>query len=466
MGKFAQRWFLPLLYLTDNWISRAGLFLLLSATVFWIFLTGASAASGYLGILQFVALPVAFFAGLSLVPIGISMQRRKEAPDHQLHLPEKIELANPRIRRLIIFVGSATFVNLVIGGALTYSTVRYMESPNFCGTACHVMAPEHMAYQVGSHAQVKCVECHIGEGAGNFIRAKLNGTRQLYLILAGSYSRPIPSPPHALKPASETCENCHSRNHDFGNKLWRRTQFADNGDRLETALMLNLGGAEGKGIHGAHMGRGLKIDYEAADAKRDKILGLRVTKGGQVTEFATSDFSSGKVKSSFRRHMDCLDCHNRPAHEFELPDRAVDKAMTEGLLPQTIPFFRKAALEVLGGKYASHAEAEKLLPAQLVGYYQKNQPGVLNTHKAELEKASLFLLTLYQRNVSPEMKVTWGTYPQHLGHTDSPGCFRCHGDELKPKTQGKAITQDCDACHKVIGVEEKDLKALQELGGL
>ncbi len=96
MGKFAQRWFLPLLYLTDNWISRAGLFLLLSATVFWIFLTGASAASGYLGILQFVALPVAFFAGLSLVPIGISMQRRKEAPDHQLHLPEKkVSLQTP-----------------------------------------------------------------------------------------------------------------------------------------------------------------------------------------------------------------------------------------------------------------------------------------------------------------------------------------------------------------------------------
>lgn len=465
MGRFAQRWFLPLLYLTDNWISRAGLFLLLSATVFWIFLTGASAASGYLGILQFVALPVAFFVGLSLVPIGISMQRRREAPDHHLHLPQKIELGNPKIRRLIVFVGVATFVNLVIGGALTFSTVHYMESTNFCGTACHVMTPEYLAYQAGSHAQVKCVECHIGEGAGNAIRAKLNGTRQLYLILAGSYSRPIPSPPHALKPASETCENCHSRNHDFGNKLWRRTQFADNGDRLETALLLKLGGAEGKGIHGAHLGRGLKIDYDAADVKREKILALRVTKGGEVSEFATSDFSNGKAKAVLSRQMDCLDCHNRPAHEFELPDRTVDRAMTEGQLPQSIPLFRKAALAVLGGKYASHEEAAKLLPGALQAYYEKNKPEVLNRSKAELENASKFLLAVYQRNIFPEMKISWGTYPQHLGHTDSPGCFRCHGDELKPKASGKAITQDCDACHKVLGVEEKDLKAIQELGG-
>ena len=183
MGKLTRRWVLPLLYLTDNWISRSGLFLILTAMVLWIFLTGASAASGYIGILQFVALPAAFFAGLILVPVGISLQRKKEAPDHPPHLPQTIELSNPKVRRFLLFVSAATFVNLVVGGALTFQTVHYMESNNFCGTACHVMQPEHMAFQAGSHAQVKCVECHIGEGAGNAIRAKLNGTRQLFLNL-------------------------------------------------------------------------------------------------------------------------------------------------------------------------------------------------------------------------------------------------------------------------------------------
>ncbi len=465
MGKFAQRWLLPVLYLTDNWISRTGFFFVLSAMVLWIFLTGASEASGYLGILQFVALPAAFFLGLLLVPIGISMQRRREAPDHQIHWPEKIELSNPKIRRFLVFIAGATFVNLVIGGALTYQAVHYMESTNFCGTACHVMDPEHRAYQAGSHAQVKCVACHIGEGAGNAIRAKLNGTRQLFLVMTGGYNRPIPSPPHALKPASETCENCHSRNHDYGNRLWRRTQFDDQGERLETALLLKLGGAEGQGIHGAHMGRGLSIDYDAADPKRETILAVRVTKGGQTDTYESADFSSGKAKAAFSRRMDCLDCHNRPAHEFENPERAIDLAMTQGRLPQSIPFFRRAALEVLAKDYASKPDPSKAIAEELNRYYRLHQPAALATHASTLGQASQELATLHRRNVFPEMKITWGTYPQHVGHTASPGCFRCHGDDLKAKTPGKAITQDCEACHKVLGVEEKNLKAIQELGG-
>ncbi len=464
MGKLVQRWFLPVLYLTDNWISRIGLFFVLSSTVLWIFLTGASAASGYLGILQFVALPVTFFGGLVLIPVGISLQRKREAPDHQLHFPEKIELTNPRVRRFLVFVAAATFVNLVVGGALTYQTVHYMESNNFCGTACHVMGPEHAAFQAGSHAQVKCVECHIGEGVGNTIRAKLNGTRQLFLVMTGGYSRPIPAPPHNLKPASETCENCHSRNHDYGNKLWRRTSFDDSGEQLDTALMLKLGGAEGNGIHGAHMGKGLSIDYQAADDKREKILDVKVTRNGQVTQYSTDDFTAGKAKAALSRRMDCLDCHNRPAHQYEQPDRAIDTMMAAGKLPARLPMFRKAALEVLKADYPV-ATVTTDLPGRLLAFYQKNQPGVFASSKADLNKAGQELLALYQRNVFPAMNVKWGSYPQHIGHTDSPGCFRCHGEELKSKTPGKSITQDCEACHKVIGVEEKNLKALQELGG-
>lgn len=465
MGKLTQRWLLPILYFTDNWISRIGLALVLTATVLWIFLTGASAASGYLGILQFVALPVAFFAGLALIPVGISLQRRREAPDHQLHLPEKVELTDPKVRRFLVFVAGATFINLVIGGALTYETVHYMESNNFCGTACHVMGPEHMAFNAGSHAQVKCVECHIGEGAGNAIRAKLNGTRQLFLILSGGYNRPIPSPPHALKPASETCENCHSRNHDYGERLWRRTSFDDNGERLETALMLKLGGAEGKGIHGAHMGKGLSVEYLAADDKRERILAVKWSRDGKVQQFESPDYTSGKVKAVFSRKMDCLDCHNRPAHEFVTPEREVDKMMASGLLPQSLPLFRKAALEVLKADYPTGA-ADAGIPSKLLAYYQKNQPGLYTSQQAELKKAGAELATLYARNVFPAMNIKWGSYPQHTGHTDSPGCFRCHGEELKSTTTpGKTINQDCEACHKVLGVEEKNLKAIQELGG-
>ncbi|MFN8813991.1 MAG: NapC/NirT family cytochrome c [Acidobacteriota bacterium] len=465
MGKLTQRWLLPILYLTDNWISRAGLALVLTATVLWIFLTGASAASGYLGILQFVALPAAFFAGLLLIPAGMSRQRRKQAPGHALHLPEKIELNDPKVRRFLVFVAAATMTNLVIGGALTYETVQYMESNNFCGTACHVMGPEHLAFGAGSHAQVKCVDCHIGEGAGNAIRAKLNGTRQLLLIVSGGYSRPIPSPPHELKPAAETCENCHSRNHDYGERLWRRTSFDDNGGKLETALMLKLGGAEGKGIHGAHMGQGLRIEYQAADQKRERILAVQWSRGGKAEAYTAPDYAAGKVKAVLSRAMDCLDCHNRPAHEFVSPEREVDRLMAAGELPQTLPLFRKAALAALKADYPG-ASADAGISSKLLSYYQRKQPGIYWSRQAELKKAGAVLSALYQRNVFPAMNIAWGSYPQHTGHTDSPGCFRCHGEELKStSTPGKTITQDCEACHKVLGVEEKNLKAIQELGG-
>ncbi len=451
MGKFTRRWVLPVLYFTDNWLSRVGIFLLLSATVLWIFLTGASAASGYLGILQFVALPAAFFLGLVLVPLGISLQRRRESPDHRV-LPDKVDLGNRRVLRFLLFVGGATCANLIIGGALTYQTVHYMETTNFCGTACHVMAPEFAAYQAGAHAQVKCVECHIGEGTGNAIRAKVNGTRQLFLVTTGGYQRPIPSPPHDLKAASETCENCHSPKHDFGNRLWRRTQFDDAGERLETALMLKLGA-----IHRAHQ----SVSYAAADERRSRMLAVRVNRGGQARDYATDGYRAGKEIAVFSRAMDCLDCHNRPAHEFENPERAVDRMMVDGRLPQRLPLFRKAALEALRVEYAPGAAATAL-PARLLSYYEKHQP---SAPRDALANASRELVNLYERNVFPAMKIGWGTYPLHLGHTDSPGCFRCHGDELKPKAPGLAITQDCEACHKVIGVEEKDLKVIQELGG-
>ena len=46
------------------------------------------------------------------------------------------------------------------------------------------------------------------------------------------------------------------------------------------------------------------------------------------------------------------------------------------------------------------------------------------------------------------MRVTWGTYPNHIGHVDSPGCFRCH-DESHTTTDGKVISQDCELCHSI-----------------
>lgn len=457
MPSLVQRWLRPLLYFSDNLISRLGLLLVLTAMVLWIFLTGASAASGYLGILQFVALPAMFFAGLVLIPLGISIVKRRMAPDHQLHLPEKVDLANPKVRNFLVFVAVATGVNLVIGGSLSYSAVHYMESNNFCGTACHqVMGPEFRAYAVGNHTNVKCVACHVGEGAGNMVKAKLNGTRQLLLVLTGGYSRPIPAPFHGLKDAQETCLNCHQATHDFGEKLWQTAKFNDAGERLDTVMLMKLGGGStGKGIHGAHLAADVSIEYDAADEKRSSIVRVRYRKGAETREYAKSG------TGVFTRRMDCLDCHNRPAHAMKTAERAVDDAFVEGRLSTGVPKLRGAALDVLKQSYATSREASGAIPQRLVAYFEKNDAATLGARRSDIDKAGMVLKELFATNVSPEMKLAWGTYPIHIGHTESPGCFRCHGDELKTKG-GQTITQDCEACHKALAVEEKNPKVFKE----
>lgn len=451
MATKVQRWLLPLLYLSDNWISRLGILLVTSATVLWIFLTGASEASGYLGILQFVALPAMFFAGLFLIPFGISLRRKQMAPDHHLHWPEKIELGNAKVRNFLVFVAVATGVNLLIGGSLSYTAVHYMESNNFCGTACHqVMGPEFRAYAAGNHNNVKCVSCHVGEGATNMVKAKLNGTRQLLMVMTGGYSRPIPAPFHGLKDAKETCLNCHTATHDFGERLWRSGKFDDAGQKLETVLLMKLGGGStAKGIHGAHLAPDVDITYDAADEKRTKIVRVRYTKGTELKEYGAAG------PAVFTRRMDCLDCHNRPAHAMQSAERAVDEAMLSGKVASHVLQMRTAALDVLKQGYATSNEAASALPGRLVAFYEKNAPAELAAKRAEIDRAGAVLKEIFATNVSPEMKIGWGTYPNHIGHTDSPGCFRCHGDELKTRT-GQTITQDCEACHKALAVEEKN----------
>jgi hypothetical protein len=56
--------------------------------------------------------------------------------------------------------------------------------------------------------------------------------------------------------------------------------------------------------------------------------------------------------------MQCVDCHNRPAHAFETPDRAVDDAIARGkLLSSRLPFVKKIGLELIKGDYKSEEEA-------------------------------------------------------------------------------------------------------------
>jgi hypothetical protein len=158
-----------------------------------------------------------------------------------------------------------------------------------------------------------------------------------------------------------------------------------------------------------------------------------------------------------------MDCHNRPSHTFEMPERAVDRAMTEGRISPDLPFVKKQVVAMLKTSYPDRETASAKIADGIVTFYRTGYPDVYRSHRGQVEAAGDQAREIYLRNVYPAMKIGWGTYPNNLGHEDFLGCFRCHDGSHQSK-DGKVITQDCDACHAVLAQDESNPKILTELG--
>ena len=161
--------------------------------------------------------------------------------------------------------------------------------------------------------------------------------------------------------------------------------------------------------------------------------------------------------------MQCVDCHNRAAHTFETAERAVDGAITGGEIPADLPFVKKTGLALIQAQYGSAEEASAKISSALTDFYRQKYPAVFAQRASDVTRAGRALGAIYSRNVFPDLKVTWGTYPNNLGHTDYPGCFRCHDGSHVSKTND-SITQDCAACHNVVAAEETSPEILKTLG--
>ncbi|HYM09915.1 MAG TPA: NapC/NirT family cytochrome c [Bryobacterales bacterium] len=471
-GRFRDR-LAPLVYLSNNWLSRIGVVLVNAAVIFWIFLLPSNlsgeVANPYFGILAFLLLPGAFFAGLALIPAGLFLRLRRERRQgvYPANFPP-LDLKHAELRKLLSFVGLATIANGVIATQVSYRAVTYMETVSFCGQTCHtVMQPEFAAYQNSPHARVECVKCHIGPGASWFVRSKLSGVGQVFAVMFNTYDRPIPTPVRNLRPARETCETCHWPQKFGSDRLRILTKFADDeaNTATRTVLLMHIGGPGNHeaGIHGIHLGQGVTIEYAPADASRQTIPWVSYTDGaGRKTVYEAAEAKPETARRLPRRVMDCVDCHNRPTHTFEMPEAAADRALAAGDIPAALPFARKQSVEILKKPYASRAEAARLIPGTLEQYYQDKHPEVYAQRRAEIARAAQAVLAIYDRNVFPAMKVTWGSYPNNLGHTDFPGCFRCHDDQHS-SADGKKITQDCGACHNLLAMDEASPKILNDL---
>jgi len=121
-------------------------------------------------------------------------------------------------------------------------------------------------------------------------------------------------------------------------------------------------------------------------------------------------------------------------------------------------------MELLKVTYASNEEAVRTIPAKLAVFYRDSYPAISSQRSSDISQASAEIAAIYNRNVFPDLKVTWGTYPNNLGHTDFPGCFRCHDGSHSTADRKTTITQDCNTCHEPLAVEEASPGVLNTLG--
>jgi len=425
---------------------------------------------GYVGILLFLILPGIFAFGLGLMPFGVWLRRRKlrKAGELPVEYP-KVDFSQPLVRRALILVGLLTFANVAIMGTATYKGIEFMDSTQFCGLACHsVMAPEYTAFIDSPHARVGCAQCHIGPGAGWFVKSKLSGTRQLLAVTFGTFSRPIPSPVTHLRPARDTCEQCHWPQKMHDDKILVRTKYAEDeaNTPATTVLMLRIGGRVSQGIHGRHLDATERISYVASDPRRQEIAKViyRDDQGKRV-EYLAEGAKPEALKGAERK-MDCVDCHNRPTHAFELPDQAMDKAMGDGRIAVDLPFIKKLGVETLKKDYATRDAAAQQIPQLIRAFYEGKYPELMKTRAAQVNAAAEAIKAIHLRNVWPDMKLVWGTHPNQIGHAGNDlagGCYRCHDGNHKA-ADGRVITSDCSACHQILAQDEKDPKILKDMG--
>jgi hypothetical protein len=234
-------------------------------------------------------------------------------------------------------------------------------------------------------------------------------------------------------------------------------------------VMLKVGGSNGQGapgIHGHHLADAARIRYISTDPQRQKIpVVYYIDDQGKTTEFLSTDAKPTKEQLDRGEHrvMDCLDCHNRPAHASETPESAVDKQMSLGRISPVLPYIKKKTVELLKVDYPTREVARQRITDALTDFYRTNYPEIDRTQRASVQQSIEEVAAIYLRNIFPDMRVSWGTHPNNLGHTDSPGCFRCH-DGSHTSADGQTITNDCSACHQIIASGETDPKILTDLG--
>ena len=456
---------LKLPYSVQNWISVVGAVIALVAFFMIVFLftitTVIARDVTYLGLVTYILLPSVMIVGLILIPIGMifTIRQRKKNEGGDVFSWVNINLQNVRHRNaaLIFLVGTTIFLFMSAVGS--YEAFHFTESVTFCGQLCHeVMNPEYVAYQNSAHARVRCVECHVGEGADWYVRSKISGMYQVYAVVANVYPRPIETPIKNLRPARETCERCHWPQKFYAQKLRLERHYLNDEENTQwdIRLTMKIGSDHAalglrEGIHW-HINKNVQVDYIATDREREEIPWVRLInkQTGDTTIYMDEEnpIDEETIAASEIRTMDCMDCHTRPSHNYRPPAFFVNEAITAGLIPRELPGIKSLAMDICAEDFSTTDSAMAYIEKTILETYESDYPEIYSENKELVEQAITGLQTVYGQNIFPEMKTRWSAYPNHIGHLEFNGCFRCHNDG-HANDEGKVISRECNLCHEI-----------------
>jgi hypothetical protein len=357
-------------------------------------------------------------------------------------------------------VGGITAMVVVLVGAAVATVAgiagwEYTNSNAFCATMCHSVHPEEIrAHSTGAHARVNCVECHMGRTSTLHLMAlKPTHMKELWGMIVG-YERPITS--GTLRPSREACESCHWPATEHHDSIAVKVRYGTDAESSETktTLVIHTGVGEiresnAKGVHWHIMN---EVEFVSLDPQRREIPWVRFRRpdGTKVTYIdAESKANAAQMSSAEKRVMACYDCHNAVGHPFQNPEFTVDELIRTGKIDRGLPFAKaraaaliEASLTVNGDRAARASAIDKLLADSAA---KAATPPELKPKEEQFAKAMKELLV----NVSFEEKgFSWKSFPNHLGHTDTPGCFRCH-DGKHFNDKGEVIRLQCTLCHNL-----------------
>jgi hypothetical protein len=458
---------------SKNWLTIIGSIIasinLALIILLFIISTIFNKASTNIGLFIYIILPGFFLSGLILIPVGMFRKRRrmrKSSVDETARYP-RIDLNDPRHRNVFVIFSIATIIILFLSTLGSFEAYHITESVEFCGTLCHkVMEPEYTAYQNSPHANVLCVECHVGSGASWYVKSKLSGLHQVYAVLANDFPRPIPTPLHDLRPARETCEKCHWPQKFYARSLWTHKYFLADSLNSEWDIMLQMktgpeysGMGLKEGIHW-HINPDVRIEYISENDKRENIARVKYTNNatGKTSVYRNdaNPVSDSLISASIPRTMDCIDCHNRPSHNYNSPPVYFDKVMINGEVSKNIPFIKKVSMGILRENFSSRDTAFMKIEDAITNYYKTDFNDFYSKNSEIIDKSVAAIKKAYSRNTFPGMKVSYDQYPEHIGHLESDGCFRCHNDSFKSEN-GRVISRDCNLCHTIVGQGKPDM---------